>query len=201
MLITVVGVAYAWPILSEAGQLHAKRLDLQRRVGEMSISDPTKFHVLLLKSENPLEFRWRIYIPAKTDATLSTESRSSTGSSSSTSSFSGSSDPARECLITATILPVEGNSNMEIRIRTKSENSRGNATTYLSDEVIQRMVNTNDTSSWQVAGKDGVEAISIDEMVLLLAIEPPGQVAAPKQSGKIRIGLGTQAAIAKDRAQ
>jgi hypothetical protein len=63
MVAAIVGAFYAWPILSKARLLHAKRLDLQRRVGEMPIGDPTKYHVLLIKDENPLEFRWRIYVP------------------------------------------------------------------------------------------------------------------------------------------
>ena len=196
----MVGACYAWPIQSEAGRLHVKRLDLQRRVGEMPISDPAKYHVLLLKSENPLEFRWRFYVPPKTDATLSTESGSSTGSSSGTSSFSSSADPAFEGLITATKLPAEGNSNMEIRVRTRSLHSRGSIGMNLHDETIQQMVDTKDTSSWRIAGKGGVEAITVDELVWLLKIESPIQEIPPKQSGMIRIGLGTQAVIAKERA-
>ena len=44
LIATAVGACYAWPIQVEAGRLHAKRLDLQRRVGEMPISDPAKYH-------------------------------------------------------------------------------------------------------------------------------------------------------------
>ena len=100
LIAAIVGAWYAWPIQSEAGQLHAKRMDLQRRVGEMPIKDPSKYHVLMLKSENPLEFRWRVYCPAKNAALLSTESRSSRGSSSGTSGLTHASDTAQECIIT-----------------------------------------------------------------------------------------------------
>jgi hypothetical protein len=61
------------------------------------------------------------------------------------------------------------------------------------------MVKTKDTSTWRVAGKSGVEAIAVEEIVCLLAIEPPGQDDTSKQPGIFRIGLGTQSAIDKER--
>jgi hypothetical protein len=201
LLAAVVGAWFAWPIQSEAGRLHAKRLDLQRVVGEMPISDPKKFHVLLLKNENPLEFRWRLYIPEKTFAMLLAECRSSTGSGSGTSSISGSADPGFECLITATILPTEGSSDVEIKTRIRTAHSRGTGAMNLHDQVIQRMVNAKDTSSWRIAGKNGVEAFSIEEMVGLLAIEPTSPDDVSKKPGTIRIGVGTQAVIAKVQSQ
>lgn len=58
VLALIVGICLAWPIQSEAWRLHTKRVELQRKVGEMPIRDPSKFHVLLLKSDIPLEFQW-----------------------------------------------------------------------------------------------------------------------------------------------
>jgi hypothetical protein len=90
---------------------------------------------------------------------------------------------------------------MEIKTRTRSLNSRGTSNMSLRDEVIQRMVKANDTSSWSVAGKSGVEAFSVEQMVWLLKIEPPSQDSAVNKPGVIRIGLGTQSVINKVRAQ
>jgi hypothetical protein len=201
LVAAVVGAWFAWPIQNEAGRLHAKRLDLQRLVGEMPIGDPTKYHVHLLKSESPLEFRWRVYIPEKTLAMLLTECRSSTGSSSGASNLAGSADPAFECLVIATISPTEGSTNMAIKTRVRTVHSRGTSSMNLDDEVIQRMVNVKDTSSWRIAGKNGVEVFSIEEMLWLLAIEPTSLENASAKQGAIRIGLGTQAVIDKARAQ
>lgn len=196
LIATAVGACYAWPIQVEAGRLHAKRLDLQRRVGEMPISDPAKYHAMFLKNENPMEFRWRIYVPEKTATTLTIESRFPGGASSSTSGVTNSADPALEGLVTVTLHPTDNNSSVEIRTRYRMKHSRGTSSMHVQDEVVQRMVNTQDISSWRVAGADGVETYSREEMIWLLAIETANLDVAPKQSGMIRIGLGTQEAKA-----
>ncbi len=201
LLAAIMGACFAWPIQSEAGRLHAKRLELQRRVGEMPISDPTKYHVLLLKSKHPTEFRWRIYVPAKTDARLLTETRSSTGSSSGTSNFSGSADPAMEGLVTAIFLPSQWRSNIGIRVHTRSLHSSGSIGMNLIDETIAEMVSAQATSSWRIAGASGVESFSIEESVCLLEIEPPKKDMVAMQSAWLRIRLGTQAAIDQAKSQ
>ena len=89
---------------------------------------------------------------------------------------------------------------MEIRVRTRSLHSRGSMGINLRDDTIQRMVDTKDTSSWRIAGKGGVEATTVDELVRLLLIESPSQDISSKPTGMIRLGLGTQAVIAKERA-
>lgn len=201
LIAAIVGAWYAWPIQSEAGKLHAKRMDLQRRVGEMPIKDPSKYHVLLLKSENPLEFRWRVYFPAKNAALLSSESRSSRGSSMGTSGLTYASDTAQECIISATILQTEDKSNMEIKVRARSAQLHGSSSMNLDDVAIHKMVVAKDTSSWRIAGREQVEAFSTDELVWLLAVESPQKAEAPLQTGLIRIGFGVQEALNKVRNQ
>lgn len=198
LIIVITGAWYAWPVQREAGRLHTKRLELQRRVGEMPISDPTKYHVLLLKSDNPLEFRWRIYVPKGVGTTLATESKHSNGSSSGMSSFTHSSEPAGESLVTATILPKDESGNMQVKIRTTNLHTRGTGTQYLRDETIQRMASEKDISTWQIAGRNGVEVRSLDDLVSLLAIEGP-EDDDTKRVSVLKIRLATQEALNKSQ--
>ena len=199
VLAAVVGACYAWPTQREAGRLHAKRLDLNRIVGEMPIREKAKYQVMLLKSENPMEFRWRIYIPEKTATTLATEGRSSTGSSNSTSSFTSNAEPAQEVLVVVTLLPAENTSNLEIKTRSRSAQSRSTSSMYLQDESIQRMAIAGDTYLWRIAGRDGVETYSHDEVLWLLTVETPNKEIAATLAGMIRIGLGTQEVLAEEQ--
>ncbi len=72
---------------------------------------------------------------------------------------------------------------------------------YLHDETIQQMVETNDTASWRIAGQSGVEIFSVEEMVCLLAIEPPKKDDATTRNGMLRVGLATQSVIEKAKSQ
>lgn len=200
ILIAVVGAWFAWPVQSEAGRLNAKRAELQRIVGEMPISDPKKFHVLLLESQNPNELRWRVYVPEKFGSVLfSKHSSASGGSGSSTSSISSTSDPAFESLITVTLQTAEDNSNIQFRTYLRALRSRGYGVTILNDDSIAKMIKVNDTSSWRIAGKNGVEMFSEEELCTLLAIESLNQSAGPNHTSSVQVGVGTQAALNKAR--
>ena len=198
LAIVITGAWYAWPIQREAGRLHAKRMELQRIVGEMPIKDPTKYHVMLLKSENPLEWRWRIFVPAGIDTLLATDC--SPDGSSSRSGFTGGSQSAQEGLLTATISQTDAGNLVQIKIRARSRHSNGTITTHVRGDTMQQMVSDKDTSSWQIAGRDGVEIISSDQVVSLLAIELP-EKDAPKRAGFLNIRVGTQEVIDKSRKQ
>jgi hypothetical protein len=193
LILTIVGVYYAWPVQYEAGRLHAMRVELEQRVGKMQINDPAKYHVMLLKTENPMKFRWRIYIPEKIDTTLTAESRSLGGSSTSTSGFTSKQRAAVEGLVIVTLQMSQDNSSLEIRTSFRVSNTRG-----LGSMIVQQMVNSRDTSSWRIAGRDGVETISVEDMAWLLVIEPSDPNAAVLRASRLRIGIGTQEAIAKE---
>ena len=165
----------------------------------MPISDKASYQVMLLKSENPRELRWRIYIPEKTATTLATEGRSPFGSSNSTSSFTSNAEPAQEVLVVVTLLPAENTSNLQIKTRLRSAHSRRRSSMYLQDEAIQRMAIASDTSLWRIAGRDGVETYSRDEVLWLLTVETPNKEIAATLAGMIRIGLGTQEVLAEEQ--
>jgi hypothetical protein len=45
-------------------ELSAQHQMLAHEVGYLDITDPDKVHVVALPSEDPLHFRWRVYVPA-----------------------------------------------------------------------------------------------------------------------------------------
>ena len=63
-------------------ELSAQHRVLANEVGYLDLTDPDKVHVVALASEDPLHFRWRIYLPANYEVMWQTNNWGEDGSSS-----------------------------------------------------------------------------------------------------------------------
>ncbi len=161
-------------------------------MGEMPIQDPTKYHVMLIKSDNPLELRWRIFVPAKTDTNLVSRSKTPVSSSNGMSSFMTGEDTPGEGLVIANFYRAEGSSDMQVRIRSKSRSSRGMNFIGVREEVVPEIVGGKDSDGWKIAGMQGVEVGDIGKVLWLL------QSNKPQNGPFFEIGVGTKEAINKE---
>lgn len=67
MLTIIVGAIFAWRARSEYEPLRSEHKRLTAKVGQLTVADETKVHVVALETDRPLDFAWQIYVPAKWD--------------------------------------------------------------------------------------------------------------------------------------
>jgi hypothetical protein len=60
---TVVGGVLAWQADREQSRLRGEFERLARKTGDLPIADPSRIHVRVLDTGEPLHFAWRVYIP------------------------------------------------------------------------------------------------------------------------------------------
>ena len=65
LLAAMVGVYFALDAGLATRDLRIRHQALAAEVGLLRITDPDKVHVLALKRDDPLDFAWQIYVPAK----------------------------------------------------------------------------------------------------------------------------------------
>jgi hypothetical protein len=63
LLVVLCGGIMAWQTGRERRRLAGTYNRLARIAGDLSITDPSKVHVLALETGEPLHFAWRIYVP------------------------------------------------------------------------------------------------------------------------------------------
>jgi hypothetical protein len=65
LLITIVGLAVALWTTSQGWKKDATALQkLRNQVGELTISDPDRVHVIRVPTTGPLNWQWRVFLPA-----------------------------------------------------------------------------------------------------------------------------------------
>lgn len=195
--VAVVGVYYAWPVQAEANKLQAKRAELEARVGVMPIGDPKKYHVMLLPSSTAKELRWRVYLPDRPNHVVRSMSRSSQGGSGGSSSYSSLPESACEGIVIVSFQPSPDGRHGTMKVRTKLGKSNGTSGSS-TDEEFTRAIIAGDMSNWRIAGRDGVETFTLDQMVWLLRIDSTVEPMAGYERGMISIGFGTQQASTKE---
>jgi hypothetical protein len=62
-VVIVVGAVCLWRSSSEHFQLQAEADRLQALTGNLVPADPTQIYVRAIKTEDPLDFAWRVYFP------------------------------------------------------------------------------------------------------------------------------------------
>src|SRR4051794_22261247 len=74
LLITIAGMALVVARLwREVGPLRAELCQLRNEVGRLSIDDPTKIHAIEVRTNEPLFWKWRVWVPEGTRATVSAQ--------------------------------------------------------------------------------------------------------------------------------
>ena len=81
-LLIVAGACCVWQSGSERLRLQPEYERFKRLTGELIPQDPAKVYVRALPTDDPLEFAWRVYLPANYRLQVHHESGSSSGSSS-----------------------------------------------------------------------------------------------------------------------
>jgi len=64
LTITLIGGYFAWQSGQERAALLSQIARIEKRIGSFPIVDPTLVHVRAIDTQQPLEFAWRIYLPA-----------------------------------------------------------------------------------------------------------------------------------------
>jgi hypothetical protein len=72
----LVGGVLAWRTGRERARLAAEYARLARAAGDLTITDPTKIHVLAIDTGEPLHYAWRIYLPLNVDRKVFSRFRS-----------------------------------------------------------------------------------------------------------------------------
>lgn len=195
-LVAVVGVFYAWPTQAEVMRLAKRRTDLEARVGQMPISDDTKYHILRLPNEKPNELRWRVFTPPRSSHTVQIKSSSEGSSSVSSGSSSGPAESS-EGLVRAGFT-VDENGFVQLRIKFRLTANQSSYQTQIFDKQIAEMVRKNDFSQWKIAGNKGVETFDIDKLIPLLHVETPSK-RENVEGGVVDVSFGTQEAAAASK--
>lgn len=82
ILLTLVGGYFAVQSSRKRASLSDRVAGIEKSIGVFPISDPNLVYVQALETENPLEFAWRIYLPANYKMTRVLQSFSSGSTSS-----------------------------------------------------------------------------------------------------------------------
>ncbi|MGY8771594.1 MAG: hypothetical protein ACKVH8_24525 [Pirellulales bacterium] len=135
---------------------------LVAKVGRLEITDPKKFHVIPIETNQPFHYAWRVYMPEGLSINRKTEFFAG-GSSSSTSSGQPS-----ESIYRARFR-FEGD---EVKVYVK--NGSGSSTTgYTNKEFAKFLQDHPDDLIVHALGDDGTRVFDTDQVLTLLKLEIP----------------------------
>ncbi|MCY2982178.1 MAG: hypothetical protein NTY15_00900 [Planctomycetota bacterium] len=77
IVLTLIGGYLAVQSGRQRASLSSQVARIEKRIGTLPISDPRLVHIQALETENPLEFKWRVYLPANFKMTQVVHSDSS----------------------------------------------------------------------------------------------------------------------------
>lgn len=197
LALTAVGAYLAITTQMQAAMWRQKRSALEKDVGILNIDDRDRFHVQFLPSDNPREFRWRIYTPQSDDCRLVTIHRDSDGGSG--KSATGGSTEAGEGLVMVHL--GFNQSGLVVNSRERLGGNRSSGTSIFSVGFIKSLVEANDYSAWKIAGRNGVERFGKDQMIWLLRVEGVVDEVSGKPQQIFAIALGSSSAIEESQAK
>ena len=166
-VIAVVGAVSAFRASLEHRELDAEHRRLALAVGRLPIEDPSKWHVTATKTEDPLDFRWRIYAPAN----VKWRSRYATGRGGSGSSMgSGTSKPRYEVARVRFKRAPDGAWQMWLK------SGHGSSFSTLGNPAWVRLLDDPSKLIIHQLGKDEIIVSDVDEVLPMLKIEVPDEV-------------------------
>ncbi len=189
LILAVVGGFLAFRSQSLASQYRSKRLALESEIGELKIEDPTKYYVQLLKSDDPLELRWRIYIPNVNDFRSYAIGRDPT--SGSFNSGGGGFSQSGEAIYTVRMTPSPSGPNISILSRMSMHRSSSIISSNTHNATVHNQLMKLDMSTWEIAGKDGVESFDADEFRWLLRVQTDFNANTNRYDGFLGYGIGS----------
>ncbi len=199
LILAVIGGFLAFRSQSLASQYRAKRLALEAEIGELKIDDPSKYYVQLLKSDDPLELRWRIYIPKVNDFGSYGIGRDPTGGS--FNARGGGTNEPGEAIYTVRMTPSPSGSNVSILSRLTIHRSSSSIISNTHNATVHNQLLKSDMSTWEIAGKDGVESFKADEFRWLLRVQTDFNSEKERFDGFLGYGIGSNEAFNKTHSQ
>lgn len=187
LLIALVGVFFAWQARTRYEATRREHARLTAKVGRLPIEDATKVHVLALPSDDPLDFKWQVYVPAGFDAKWSLEYPGGGNSS------SGVNHKTRTGLARVQFRKVDGQWYMW----RKSTHGSSIVNVQYGELLEQPQLLT-----FQQLGKNSAKVLEADEIVTLLKITSE-QKPLPNdgQSSLLKLRFGSRKAWASQQAQ
>ena len=196
-VIAVVGAVSAFRASLEHRKLDAEHRRLTLAVGRLPIEDPNKWHVTATETEDPLDFRWRIYAPANVHWNW----RYATGRGGSGSSMgSGRSAPRNEVARVRFKRAPDGAWQMWLK------SGHGSSFSTVGNPAWLRVLEDPSKLIIHQLGKDEIVVADVDEVMTLLKIEVPDDVLKSFEAEKewdkptkqiLLFELGSQEAFAK----
>lgn len=199
---SLVGLCFAVAEQSEAYGVRQKRKSLEKKVGVLRITDPTKYYVVLIDDLRENEFRWRVYIP-ECDDFQAKLTKSERGNS---SSLHGNERALRatNAVVILTLVPSEDGEHVGFHFRIiyhdahYAQQSAG--AIRCNDPEIVRCVRMGDRTNWQVTGQDGPEQFELEKFIWLLKVKGATQ---PESSGSakrsiVEFGVGSKSLAMDD---
>ena len=166
LTIALIGGYFAWQSGQERAALLSHIASIEKRIGSFPIVDPTLVHVQAIDSQQPLEFAWRIYLPANYQMTLH-QSFDPYGSS----SWGGSASEPAEFIARVVLREKNGS----VACYTSLNNSSGVSGT---NSTIHSVAIREQWDHLQIEqlGKPALAIIQPDEEMTLLRISLPSEL-------------------------
>lgn len=199
LILAIVGGVLAVKSQLLASQYRSKRMALEAEVGELKIDDPSKYYVQLLKSDDPLELRWRIYIPKGNDCCNYAIGHDPIGNS--FRSGGGRTSESGEAIYAIRMTPLPSSSAISILSRMSIQRSSSSMISTTQNSMVHDQLLKNDLSTWEIAGKDGVESFDADDFRWLLRIRTDFNASKDRYDGLLGYGIGSNEAFNKSHAQ
>lgn len=190
LILAIVGGVLTIRSQSTLEKYREKRRALEAEVGELPISDPSKIHVQLLKSDDPMKLRWRVYLPKIRDFVTYASGFDADGSS--YNSGGGGGSEGGEGIYTVYFNP--STSGNETKIRSSWRVTRASSLTQNNthNSTLYQQLKARDFSTWQIAGKNGVESFDVDQFKWLLEVRTDYDPTNKIWKAGVSFGLGSQ---------
>ena len=187
LLVTLAGLLFAWQARSEYDAARGEHQRLTAKVGRLPIEDESKAHVTALDTDDPLDFSWIVYLPAKFKAKW--ESVVLHGRSSTTN---GGHSEAQTEIVRVRFRKMDG----QWHVWRKFINSSG--THSINNIQFGELLDQSESLDIKQLGRDGVVTIEPDEVVTLLEISSRrGEDSKTFDEPLCTIRVGSQEAWAK----
>lgn len=199
LILAVIGGVLAFRSQSRVAQYRSKRIALEAEIGELKIDDPSKYYFQLLKSDDPLELRWRIYIPKGDNFCSYAIGHDLIGNS--FRSGGGRTSESGEAVYAIRLTPLPSGSAISILSRMSIQRSSSSTISSAQNPTIHDQLLKNDRSNWEIAGKDGVESFDADEFRWLLRVRTDYNASKNRYDGLLGFGIGSNEAFNQSHAE
>ncbi len=164
IVLILVGGYRSWQSSQERNRLRDTHERLARISGVLPITDPSRVHVVALKTGDPMHFAWRFYVPEKYNFRVADNQGSSSSWSSDASEF-----------IARVRFRVDDQGRLEIHEHMKGSSGRS---TMGNKELTRLLHGRWDQLQVEQLGAAEMAVLDADESAVLLRLTLPDNLAA-----------------------